>query len=145
MSRGVYLLSSRPGCPSGPGCRVAGWTDATEKGPDISSFGASRDSPTECGAFAASQPEIEERLLQKQEETQKELSLANKSSDATGTTLEEQTAKNMKRRREAFYLDDEKATAYSSRRTTLSTATACSSKRTTLSSATASSSSKVHP
>ena len=55
------------------------------------------------------EPEIKEGLLKKQEETQKELSPANSDSDATGTTPEEQTGKNMGRRRKASYLDDEAA------------------------------------
>ena len=63
-----------------------------------------------------SKPEIKERLLKKQEEAQKELRPANSDSDATGTTLEEQTGKNMGRRRKALCQDDEKADRIPERR-----------------------------
>ena len=58
---------------------------------------------------AKRKPEIEEKPLRKQEEGQKEPNPANSDSDVTGTTLEEQTGKNMGRRRKASYQDDEKA------------------------------------
>ena len=58
---------------------------------------------------AKREPEIEERLFRKQKEAQKEPNPAKSDSDATGTTLEEQTGKNMERRRKASYRDDEKA------------------------------------
>ena len=58
---------------------------------------------------AKREPEIKERLLKEQEETQKEPNPANSDSDATGTTSKKQTGKNMERRSEASYLDDEKA------------------------------------
>ena len=67
MSRGVCLQASWPGCPRGPDCRVAGSTNVAEKRPDISSFGASQDSSTECRALASRQtweiPETEEEEL----------------------------------------------------------------------------------
>ena len=60
-------------------------------------------------------PEIEEGLLKKQDEAQKEANLAKSDSDATGTTLEEQTGENMERRMKALYQDDEKADRISKR------------------------------
>ena len=47
--------------------------------------------------------ESEERLLRKQEEAQKEPSPAKSDDNANGTTSEEQTGKNVERRRKASY------------------------------------------
>ena len=47
---------------------------------------------------AKREPEIEERLLRKQEEAQKEPNPGKSDGDATGAPLEKQTAENMKRR-----------------------------------------------
>ena len=58
--------------------------------------------------------EIEEGLREKQVEAQKEPNPAD--SDFSGTTLEEQTGKNMEGRRKALYLDDEMAYERSSRK-----------------------------
>ena len=55
------------------------------------------------------EPEIEERLLRKQEEAEKEANPAKGDGDATGTTLEEQTGKDMERKRKASYWDAKKA------------------------------------
>ena len=66
---------------------------------------------------AKKEPEIEERLHRKQEETQKELSPGRRDGDATGTTLEKQTVENMERRRKASYQDHEKAYRIPERRT----------------------------
>ena len=60
----------------------------------------------------ASKQEIKERLLRKQEEAQKEPNPAKSDSDATGTTLEEQTGENMERRRKASYLDHERTIVF---------------------------------
>ena len=59
------------------------------------------------GDTAKREWEIEERLLKKQEKAQKEPDPAKSDSDATGTPLEEQTGKNMERRRKASYPDSE--------------------------------------
>ena len=64
----------------------------------------------------ASKPEIEERLLRKQEGAQKEQNPVQSDSDTTGTALEEQTGKNMGRRRKTSYLDDEEADSIPARR-----------------------------
>ena len=65
---------------------------------------------------AKREPEIEERLLRKQEVAQKEPNTAKSDGDATGTTLEEQTGKNMERKRKTSYRDDEKADRIPERR-----------------------------
>ena len=57
----------------------------------------------------ASTSEIEEGLLKKLEEAQKEPNAAESDSDATETTLEMQTGKNMERRRKTSYLDHKEA------------------------------------
>ena len=62
------------------------------------------------------EPGIKEGLRRKQKEAQKEPSPANSDSDATGTTLEKQTRKNMKRRRKASFLDDRRADSIPERR-----------------------------
>ena len=62
------------------------------------------------------EPEIEERLLRKQEEAQKKPNPAKSDGDATGTTLEKQTGENTKRRRKALYQDDVKADRIPERR-----------------------------
>ena len=62
------------------------------------------------------EPEIEEGLFKKQEEAQKEPNPIKIDNDATGTTLKEQTGKNVGRRRKASYLDDIKANSIPERR-----------------------------
>ena len=73
-----------------------------------------RDSPDTAGSSSIiggtkpvdtvkREPEIEESLLRKQEEAHKESNHAKSDGDATGITLEEQTGKNMERRRKASY------------------------------------------
>ena len=62
------------------------------------------------------EPEIEVRPLVKQGDAQRGTSPANKSSDATGITVEAQTGENMERRRKAFYLDDEEVDSIPGRR-----------------------------
>ena len=64
----------------------------------------------------ASKPEIEERPLSEEEEAQKEPNPAKCDSDASGTNLEQQTRKNMERRRKAFYLDGEEVNSIPERR-----------------------------
>ena len=54
-------------------------------------------------------PDIEEGPLKKQEEGQNKPNLAKSDNNATGTSLAQQTGKNMERRRKALYQDDEKA------------------------------------
>ena len=60
------------------------------------------------GDTAKREWEIEEGLLRKQEEAQKEPDPAKSDSDATGTSLEKKTGKNLERRRKASYQDDRK-------------------------------------
>ena len=55
------------------------------------------------------EPEIEERLLMKQEEAQREPNPTKSDGDSTGTTLEEQTGENVETRGRASYQDDETA------------------------------------
>ena len=59
--------------------------------------------------IAKREPEIEEKLLRKQEEAQREPNPAKSDSDATRTTLEEKIGNNRERRRKVSYQGEEKA------------------------------------